>query len=367
MTDNLTIATYNRIARRWTERNIDRAPQDERYAAFASAVAGHAPTGRFRILDAGCGPGLDSRWFHERGFRVVGADLSAGMLAEARRRAPGVDFVQGDLRRLGFSAASFDGIWCNASLLHLPRVDVPGVLASFRRFVDHGFLYLSVKLGEGDEVEEAAYGAGNPRFFTYFSRPEIELYLERAGFEVQRTWDATVTPERTHPFVAFLAQTQLETPLLGANAVIFDSTGRVLLSERADGRGWNLPAGFVSANEAPEEAIIRELREETGLEVQVDRLLGVYSRNRRYRGHERGLVTTTFLCRVIGGTLTPTKEALRHGWFDPVVLPVPMASAHHVAILRDAIAVRAGALAPPVLRRLTESDRPDTSTGRGNR
>src|SRR6185437_1778288 len=103
-----------------------------------------------------------------------------------------------------------------------------------------------------------------------------ELYLERAGFEVRQVWEGLPTPEQPHPFVGFLAQTQLQTPLLGAIAVFFDSAGRVLLSERADGRGWNLPAGFVDAGEGPEEAAVRETREETGLEVEIDRFVGVY-------------------------------------------------------------------------------------------
>lgn len=353
MSDNPTIATYDRIAGRYAERNVDRTGLADRYARFADAIVGQAPPERFRVLDAGCGPGHDSKWFHARGFQVIGVDLSTGMLAEARRRAPGVDFRQADLRRLDFPDAYFDGIWCCASLLHVPRADVPAVLANLRRMLGHGYLYLQIKLGQGEEVEEAAYGPGNARFYTYFSRPEVELYLERAGFEVRQVWENSITSELTHPFVSFLAQTQLQTPLLGAIAVIFNSAGQVLLSERTDGRGWNLPAGFVDAGEGPHEAVVRETREETGLEVEVDRLVGVYTWDRihRHQGVDRCLVTTVSLCHVVGGTLTLTKEALQHGWFDPSALPAPMASRYHVAVLQDAIAMRDGALTLPVVRR----------------
>lgn len=355
MTDNPTIATYDRIAGRYAERNVDRAWLADRCDTFAEAIIGRVPPERFRILDAGCGPGRDSRWFHERGFQVIGVDLSAGMLTEARRRAPGVDFRQADLRRLDFPDDYFDGIWCCASLLHLPRADALAVLANFRRMLGHGYLYLSVKLGQGEEVEEAAYGPGNPRFYTYYSRPEVELLLERAGFEVRQVWEIPVAPEQPHPFLGFLAQTQLQTPLLGAIAVIFDSAGRVLMSERADGRGWNLPAGFVDAAEGPDEAVVRETREETGLDVKIDRLIGVYTWDRihRHQGVDRCLVTTAFRCQVTGGTLALTKEALQHGWFDPNALPTPLASRHHVAILRDAVAMRDGSLPLPVVRRWT--------------
>ncbi|MGH2459553.1 MAG: methyltransferase domain-containing protein [Chloroflexota bacterium] len=353
MTDNPTIATYDRIAGRYAERNVDRSWLADRYTSFSEAIVARAPTHRFRILDAGCGPGWDSRWFHERGFQVIGVDLSTGMLTEARHRAPDVDFHQADLRRLDFPDAYFDGIWCCASLLHLPRADAPTVLVNFRRMLGHGYLYLSVKLGQGEEVEEAAYGRGQPRAFTYYSRLEVELLLDRAGFEVRQVWDNSATSEQPHPFLNFLAQTQLQTPLLGAIAVVVDSAGRVLMSERADGRGWNLPAGFVDASEGPDEAVVRETREETGLEVEIDRLVGVYTWDRihRHQGVDRCLVTTASLCHVVGGALVPTKEALQHGWFDPSDPPTPMASRYHLAILRDALAIRDGALPVPVVRR----------------
>ena len=352
--DNPTIATYDRVAGAFAERTFYTTDLTDRCVAFAEGIVGQAPAERFRILDAGCGPGRDSKWLHARGFQVIGVDLSTGMLAEARRRVPGVDFRQADLRQLKFPDAYFDGIWCCASLLHVPRADVPGVLRSFRRLLGHGYLFLSVKLGQGEEVDESTYGPDNPRFFTYFSRHEIELYLERAGFEVRQVWDSRSTSAQTHPFLNILAQTALRTPLLGAIAVVFDRDGRVLLSERADGRGWNLPAGFVESTEGPDEAVVRETREETGLDVEVDRLIGVYTWDRKYKELGGCLVTTASLCRVVGGTLEPTKEALQHGWFDSSSLPSPMASRHHVAILQDALAMRNGSLKLPVTRRYTK-------------
>src|SRR5579859_6216102 len=132
--NNRTIATYDKIAAQYAATNVEGVP-DDRLNRFAEIVTGGAPTSQFRILDAGCGAGQDSPWFHARGFQVVGVDLSAGMLAEARKRAPEVAFQQADLRQLDFSNGSFDGIWSCASLLHLPRANVPGVLRDFRRIL----------------------------------------------------------------------------------------------------------------------------------------------------------------------------------------------------------------------------------------
>jgi 8-oxo-dGTP diphosphatase len=277
------------------------------------------------------------------------------MLAEARKRVPAVEFRQADLRSLDFPNGYFDGIWCCAALLHLPRADVPAVLASFNRLLGHGYLRLSVKSGQGEEVVDGAYGPDTPRAFTYFSRHELELLLERSGFDVYRVNEDEPTPANQHPWIGVLAQTKLNSPLVGAVAVIFDGDGRVLLSERADGRGWNLPSGIVDADESPDEAVVRETKEETGIDVEVIRFLGIGTSPRVYRGAQPtvqgNIVSHAFLCRVVGGELTLTTEALQHGWFEPDALPSPMASRRHVDLVETALAMRQGQLPWPVHRR----------------
>ncbi|HUX87832.1 MAG TPA: bifunctional class I SAM-dependent methyltransferase/NUDIX hydrolase [Chloroflexota bacterium] len=352
MTDDPTIATYDRIAPAFADctYGISLDPARE---MFGQRIRLNARAERFRILDAGCGPGRDCKWFFERGFQVCGIDLSAGMLAEARRRVPNVEFHIADLRQLDFPDGHFDGIWCCASLLHLPLDDWPGVLASFNQLLGHGYLYLAVKQGEGEEVVESSYGAGTPRHFTYVQRPELELLLERAGFDIHEVSEGTSTAESPHPWLSFLAQTKLRTPLLASIAYIFDGDGRLLLSERVDGRGWNPPCGFVDRHEAPNEAVHREVREETGLEIELDRFIGIYTGPRTYRGvlNESHLALHAFTARCVGGVLAPTNEALQHDWFDPDHLPSPMASLHHAEILQDVLAVRSGQLTAPIVRR----------------
>jgi SAM-dependent methyltransferase len=216
-TNNPTIATYDRIAAHYAATNVE-GVLDDRLVRFTEAVAGGVPPGRFRILDAGCGPGQDSQWFHARGFQVVGVDLSAGMLAEARKRAPEVAFEQADLRHLAFPDGSFDGIWCCASLLHLPRADVPGVVRAFRRILRQGYLYvLGLMAGEGETVIDGQYGPDTPRLFTFFQRTEFELYLEQASFQivdsVEQPW-----PNGTWPRLWILARTRSDAALTGPSA-----------------------------------------------------------------------------------------------------------------------------------------------------
>jgi len=69
------------------------------------------------------------------------------------------------------------------------------------------------------------------------------------------------------------------TPKVGTDAAIFNESGEILLMERSDGSGWCLPCGFVEPNESPVEGVIREVREETGLEIKVNQLVGILPAN----------------------------------------------------------------------------------------
>lgn len=141
---------------------------------------------------------------------------------------------------------------------------------------------------------------------------------------------------------------------LGAFAVIFDEAGRVLLCHRRDMDAWNLPGGGLEPGELPDACVIREVREETGLEAAVERLVGVYGKL------ERNELVFAFLCRVVGGELSLTSETDANRYFYPDALP-PNTLLKHVERIADAVAVRAGNL-PPVFRsqgnRLTDGPTP---------
>ena len=98
------------------------------------------------------------------------------------------------------------------------------------------------------------------------------------------------------------------TPKVGADAAIFNSEGQILLVLRMDDGLWCLPCGWVEPSESPEEAAVRETREETGLEVQPWQLVGVFSR-KPHAGHgPHAAVGVVYLCNVIGGALRQSHE-----------------------------------------------------------
>ncbi len=108
-----------------------------------------------------------------------------------------------------------------------------------------------------------------------------------------------------------------ETPKLMVDVVIPADEGVVLIRRGTDpfeGR-WALPGGFVELGETVEEAAAREAAEETGLAVELARMVGVYSDpGRDPRGHN---VSVAFLARVLGGDLSAASDAAEVAALDP--------------------------------------------------
>jgi 8-oxo-dGTP pyrophosphatase MutT (NUDIX family) len=133
----------------------------------------------------------------------------------------------------------------------------------------------------------------------------------------------------------------------GVAAVIFEE-GRVLLQRRDDTGRWGLPGGGVEPGESVRQALIREVREETGLEVEPLRLIGVYSDPLHHQivtypdGNVVHYVSSVFECVVRAGALVCGEESLELDWFDPERLPEDLMLISTIRI-RDALAGQVGA------------------------
>jgi 8-oxo-dGTP diphosphatase len=99
-------------------------------------------------------------------------------------------------------------------------------------------------------------------------------------------------------------------------AMVFDERGHILLFKHTYRKfEWGIPAGSLEHRESPENAVIREFREETRMQIQVERLLMAIS------AKEDDHVSLIYLCKIVGGEFKPTLEIAEIKYFDPNDLP----------------------------------------------
>jgi ADP-ribose pyrophosphatase YjhB (NUDIX family) len=101
----------------------------------------------------------------------------------------------------------------------------------------------------------------------------------------------------------FLAEVGYQTAKVGADAAVFDGDDRILLVHRVDNDKWGLVAGWIDPNETPEAAVVRELKEEAGVDGRVDQLVGVFYRDARTDEQPHGIVSIVYECSITGGEL----------------------------------------------------------------
>jgi 8-oxo-dGTP diphosphatase len=123
------------------------------------------------------------------------------------------------------------------------------------------------------------------------------------------------------------------------SALVFDEAGRILLQRRSDNGQWAILGGILEPGEQPAAALVREVLEETGLRVQVERITGVYlSRVITYPdGNQAQYITTAFRCRAVSGEPhVADDESLEVRYFSLDALPE--LRAEHVERIRHAAA-----------------------------
>ncbi len=176
-----TVRSYDLAADKYNE-NTNRVSffpgLKEELDLFISFLSGK------KILDVGFGSGRDCVYFYENSLDPEGIELARNMI-ESLSKKLNIPLTLMDMRYLTYKDSSFDGIWCCASFLHLPREEALSTLKGFERVLKpNGILHLSVKEGEGEEWITKGNINNVPRFFTYYTVKEIQYLLRDAGFTV---------------------------------------------------------------------------------------------------------------------------------------------------------------------------------------
>lgn len=185
--DTIAAEYANRIYPELKNKPFDRQLLDR----FADDVRGSGP-----VCDIGCGPAHIACYLFDRGVNVFGLDLSAGMLNQAKRLNPQIDFLQGSMLALGLGSDTLGGIAAFYSIIHVDREQVVAALSEMRRVLKRkGSLLLAFHLGE--DVIHMTDFHDHPVDFeaTLFRIAEMTGYAKAAGLNLQQAVERDPYPE----------------------------------------------------------------------------------------------------------------------------------------------------------------------------
>jgi len=174
-----TIKTYEELAEDYYKTHFDINEIKTIADFFIQNLKGQ------KILDIGCGPGRDAKYFSEHDLEVTGIDLTFNFVKMASQNVPNAKFMQMDMRNLDFPENSFDGIWACASFLHVPKEDAKNTLLGFRKILKPaGLIYLSVKQGNEEKFVEKDEYKGRTKFFAFYTQDEFKNLIESCNFKI---------------------------------------------------------------------------------------------------------------------------------------------------------------------------------------
>ncbi len=177
-----TINWYNKNAYQYASNSIQNLP-----SIGLDDFVKEIPT-NFKVLDAGCAAGRDTKRLKDRGINAIGIDLSSELIKVAKKNNPDIEFIEGNFLHLPFPPDSFGGVWAHASLLHFETVtEVISALKEFNRILtNNGIVHIFVKEKTTDKKFDIVSDklSHHNRFFQYFTKEEIEDYVRKAGFTI---------------------------------------------------------------------------------------------------------------------------------------------------------------------------------------
>lgn len=141
-----------------------------------------------KILDIGCASGRDVEYLSEEGFNITGIDLSKNLIKEAKKKFKG-KFKHMDMAQMSFKDASFDAIWCHATLCHVKKGSAVSVLKEFYRALKKGgVVYIGLRSGKGQGMVAFSETGNMERFFAFYELDELVTLMKKAGFSVLKAY-----------------------------------------------------------------------------------------------------------------------------------------------------------------------------------
>jgi SAM-dependent methyltransferase len=152
------------------------------------------------ILDFGCGPGRDLATFKQLGHRPTGLDGSEAFCTMAKQYS-GCTVLHQHFLNLNLEPDSFDGIYANASMFHIPSHALPQVLAACHKALKpQGILFTSNPRGDAEGWQGERYGH-------YMELKQSQFYLEQAGFSIlDHYYRPEGKPRHEQPWLAIVCQ-----------------------------------------------------------------------------------------------------------------------------------------------------------------
>ena len=185
--DHVAQEYVRHIAGELDHKPLDRELLDRFAARFAAGDL---------VCDIGCGPGHVARYVHDRGVEVLGMDLSPGMVEQARRLNPDLEFRVGDMLALDVEDGAWAGIVAFYSIVHIPRNDVVSALRELRRALrPGGSLLMSFHIGDEILHVDELWDQPVSLDFIFFQPDEMREYLLTAGFDIEEVVEREPYPE----------------------------------------------------------------------------------------------------------------------------------------------------------------------------
>ena len=175
----MLIKTYNATVKEYVAHEFDNPSMEKNYEKFLSLNQKKS-----KILDVGCGPGQASKRFAEKGHKVLGIDLSEGMINFARKEIPKAKFLVMDIENITLKE-KFDAIWAAFILVHIPKSKHRKIIQKLKGLLKpNGILFLGVLEGEGEKIMPEPYNRNYKQYFVFVSKKEIENYLQSQDFKI---------------------------------------------------------------------------------------------------------------------------------------------------------------------------------------